>query len=88
MEATLKLVIRKWGGSAAIRLPALLLTRLDVTPGDKLSIDMQADSLALRPASKRYALADLMVQCDLNAAPPADIKRWEALDSFDTERRS
>jgi antitoxin ChpS len=79
----MKLVIQKWGSSAAIRLPALLLERLGVTLGDKLSVDMQADGMVLRPASKRYVLADLMAQCDLKAAPLADIKSWGAVSGVD-----
>ncbi|WP_036175489.1 AbrB/MazE/SpoVT family DNA-binding domain-containing protein [Massilia sp. 9096] len=73
----MELSIQKWGNSAAVRLPALLLNQLGVTLGDKLSADMQADGLVLRPARKSYALADLMAQCDLKAAPPADIEGWE-----------
>ena len=73
----MELSIQKWGNSAAVRLPAPLLSQLGVALGDKLSADMQADSLVLRPARKHYALADLMAQCDLKAAPPADIKDWD-----------
>jgi antitoxin ChpS len=73
----MELSIQKWGNSAAVRLPAVLLNQLGVTLGDKLSADMEAAGLVLRPARKSYALADLMAQCDLKAAPPADVKDWE-----------
>jgi antitoxin ChpS len=73
----MELSIQKWGNSAAVRLPALLLNQLGVTLGDKLSADMEATGLVLRPARKSYALADLMAQCDLKAAPPADMHDWE-----------
>lgn len=73
----MELSIEKWGDSAAIRLPALLLNHLGVTFGDKLGVDLQADALVLRPARQRYSLADLMAQCDPGAASPAGIADWE-----------
>jgi antitoxin ChpS len=72
----MKLSIQKWGNSAAVRLPAPLLSQLGVALGDKLSADIKDGGLVLRPARKSYALADLMAQCNLKAAPPADIKDW------------
>jgi antitoxin ChpS len=75
----MELPIQKWGNSAAVRLPATLLTQLGVTLGDKLSAKMQQDALVLRPARKSYELADLIAQCDLNAAPPADLAAWGEL---------
>jgi antitoxin ChpS len=73
----MELSIQKWGNSAAVRLPASLLSQLGVALGDKLSAHMQPEGLVLRPARKSYALADLMAQCDLKAAPPADAANWE-----------
>jgi len=73
----MELAIQKWGNSAAVRLPSALLSQLGVALGDKLSADMGADGLVLRPARKSYALAELMAQCDLKAAPPADVADWE-----------
>lgn len=73
----MELPIQKWGNSAAVRLPSTLLSQLGVALGDKLSAEMQPEGLVLRPARKSYALADLMAQCDLKAAPPADVADWE-----------
>lgn len=73
----MELAIQKWGNSAAVRLPSTLLSQLGVALGDKLSADMQAEGLVLRPARKSYSLAELMAQCDLKAAPPADVAAWE-----------
>lgn len=74
----MELSIQKWGNSAAVRLPSALLSQLGVAPGDKLSAEMQAEGLVLRPARKNYSLADLMAQCDLKAPPPADTGDWES----------
>jgi antitoxin ChpS len=73
----MELAIQKWGNSAAVRLPSTLLSQLGVALGDKLSADMQPEGLVLRAARKTYSLADLMAQCDLKAAPPADMAGWE-----------
>ena len=73
----MELSIQKWGNSAAVRLPAAVLSQLGVELGDKLSADLQPDGLMLRPARKSYALADLMAQCDLKAAPPSETQNWE-----------
>ena len=73
----MELSIQKWGNSAAVRLPSTLLSQLGVALGDKLSAEMQPEGLVLRPARKAYSLADLMAQCDLKAAPPADAAGWE-----------
>jgi len=73
----MELSIQKWGNSAAVRLPSTLLSQLGVALGDRLSAEMQPEGLVLRPARKSYSLADLMAQCDLKAAPPADVTVWE-----------
>ena len=72
----MELSIQKWGNSAAVRLPSTLLSQLGVALGDRLSAEMQPEGLVLRPARKSYSLADLMAQCDLKAAPPADVAVW------------
>jgi antitoxin ChpS len=73
----MELAIQKWGNSAAVRLPSTLLSQLGVALGDKLSADMQPEGLVLRAARKSYSLADLMAQCDLEAAPPVEAVSWE-----------
>jgi antitoxin ChpS len=74
----MELSIQKWGNSAAVRLPATLLSQLGVALGDKLNAEMHPEGLVLRPARKTYSLSDLMAQCDLKAAPPVDVADWES----------
>ena len=74
----MELSIQKWGNSAAVRLPSTLLSQLGVALGDRLNAEIQPEGLVLRPARKSYSLADLMAQCDLKAAPPADVANWES----------
>ena len=74
----MELSIQKWGNSAAVRLPTTLLSQLGVVLGDKLEADMRPEGLMLRPARKSYSLEELMAQCDLNAAPPAEVADWDS----------
>lgn len=72
----MELSIQKWGNSAAVRLPSALLDQLKVALGDKLSVDVRPEGVMLKPAKHKYALADLVAQCDPNAAMPADLAVW------------
>lgn len=72
----MELSVQKWGDSAAVRLPAELLGILKVSPGDKLSVNVQSDGVLLKAAKPVYALADLVAQCDLGAPEPADLATW------------
>lgn len=75
----MELSVQKWGNSAAVRLPAELLGMLRVTLGDKLSVSVQPDGVLLKAARPSYCLADLVAQCDLSAAEPADMAAWSHL---------
>ena len=75
----MELSIQKWGNSAAVRLPTALLDQLNVVLGDKLTIDIRPEGVMLLPKRPRYVLADLIAQCDLNAAPPADMAAWNEM---------
>ena len=77
----MKLRIRKWENSAAIRLPAKLLKQIDVAIGDAVEVDPQA----LRVARPKYKLVDLLAQCNKNAPPPSDLISWEIINKVGTE---
>jgi len=83
----MELSIQKWGNSAAVRLPSTLLARLGVDVGDKLRADMTPDGLVLRVVRKRYALADLMAQCDLTTPSPVDMAQWDSARAAGNEER-
>jgi antitoxin ChpS len=77
----MKLNIQKWGNSAAIRLPATMLTQIGATIGDAIEVDPQA----FRVAKPKYKLADLLAQCNKNAQPPADMATWESTSPIGAE---
>ena len=70
----MKLNIQKWGNSAAIRLPAAMLTQIGATIGDAVEVD----PTAFRVAKPKYKLADILAQCNKSAPPPADMAAWES----------
>ncbi len=75
----MELSIQKWGNSAAVRLPTELLGLLKVSLGDRLSVNVQPDGVLLKAARPVYSLADLLAQCDLTAAEPADMSAWSSM---------
>ena len=75
----MELSIQKWGNSAAVRLPTELLGLLKVTLGDKLSVNVLPEGVLLKAARPSYSLADLVAQCDLSAAEPADMAAWSQI---------
>ena len=69
----MKLKIQKWGNSAAIRLPAVMLTQIGAAIGDSIEVDLEACKLA----KSKYKLSELMAQCSKDAATPADMVSWD-----------
>lgn len=76
----MKLTVQKWGNSAAIRLPAQLISQLNISLGDQLTINIHPEGALLKPARKTYTLSELVAQCDRNAPPPADMAVWNQED--------
>ncbi|WP_297575925.1 AbrB/MazE/SpoVT family DNA-binding domain-containing protein [uncultured Deefgea sp.] len=60
----MRLSIQKWGNSASVRLPALLLEQMGVGIGSELTATITQDGLVLRPKKQRkqYNLADLLAK--------------------------
>jgi antitoxin ChpS len=75
----MELSIQKWGNSAAVRLPTALLDQLKVALGDKLAVDVRPEGIMLKPARHKYALAELVAQCDPKAPMPADLAPWNGV---------
>ena len=71
----MKLSIQKWGNSAAIRLPASMLTQIGASIGDAIELD----PAMVKVAKPKYKLVDLIAQCNKNAPPPADMAAWDAM---------
>jgi antitoxin component of MazEF toxin-antitoxin module len=78
----MKLIIQKWGNSAAIKLPVSMLEHLGAKVGDTIEVDAQANTIKLRPAKPRYKLADLLAQMS-DSFPMVD--SWDEMLSVGKE---
>jgi len=72
----MELKIQKWGNSAAVRLPAVLLEQIGASAGSSLNADVRPGGVLLTPARRKYSLDELVAQCDQKAPQPADLAAW------------
>lgn len=77
----MKLKIQKWGNSAAIKLPATMLSQIGASIGDTVEVEPK-DFRMVRP---KYKLEDLVKECDINAPVPTDIAEWERMEPIGLE---
>jgi antitoxin MazE len=61
-EVAMQTVVKKWGNSLALRLPQSLAAGLRLEDGSTVSLSVEDHALVVRPARKRYRLADLLAQ--------------------------
>jgi antitoxin MazE len=52
--------IQMWGNSLALRIPQAVARQLQVGNGDDVELSVEADGLRIRPARRRYRLAQLV----------------------------
>lgn len=73
-----EIVLRKFGNSTGAAFPASALKDLGLKAGQTMTMDTTSDGRIILTPKRKYKLADLIAQCDLKAAPPADLAEWEA----------
>lgn len=73
MEVTL----RKMGNSTALIVPPPVLKDLGISVGQRMSLETTPDGKIVLSPKHKYLLADMIAQCDLKAAPPADLALWD-----------
>jgi antitoxin MazE len=52
--------IQKWGNSLALRIPKSVAQQIKVAEGDGVELEVAENGLLVRPARRRYRLADLV----------------------------
>lgn len=77
----MKLIIQKWGNSAAIILPDSILEQIGAKVGD--SVEIEPESLKL--IKPKYKLSDLIALCNKDAPYSQDAKLWNDAKSIGTE---
>jgi antitoxin ChpS len=72
--ATAKL--RKVGGSLMVAIPPQLAEELRVSAQSSVDISVEDGALVLRPARRRYGLADLLAQCEPGELISDEDREW------------
>jgi antitoxin MazE len=54
--------VAKWGNSLALRLPRHIAESVRLVEGQTVELEIQDDALIVRPARKRFKLAELLAQ--------------------------
>jgi antitoxin ChpS len=73
----MEVILRKYGNSTVLALPPAVLKDLGLKAGQSMTLDSTPDGRITLAPKRRYTLADLLAQCDLKVAPPADLALWE-----------
>ena len=72
--------LRKIGGSVGLSLPAQLVKSLSFKVGEKVEVLERDGEIVVKaclpPKRKRYALAELLAQCDFSQAPGKEEREW------------
>lgn len=74
----MEIVLRKYGNSTVAVLPPSVLKDLGLSAGQAMTLDTTDDGTIVLARKRKYRLADLIAQCDLGAAPPADFGLWDS----------
>lgn len=69
--------LRAVGGSVVMAIPKPLLALLNLQAGAEVDVTAEDGRLVIQPQpKKRYALADLLVQCDATQPLTDDEQTW------------
>lgn len=72
----MRITIKKWGNSAGMVIPGVVMKELGLTPGQSMEVMVKDKQLVLTPVSKRYSLEELLAQCDMNAPVIREEEIW------------
>lgn len=73
----MEVVLKKMGNSTALVMPPPVLKDLGIGVGHHLSMDTTADGKIVLTPKRKFVLADMIAQCDVTSAPPADLALWD-----------
>lgn len=70
-------ILRKVGGSVMVAIPPALLDVANLTAGGQVALCVEDGKLVIVPQSKpKYSLAELLAQCDPDAATSEEDQDW------------
>jgi antitoxin ChpS len=73
----MEVILKKMGNSTALVMPPGVLKDLGLHVGHALRLETTQDGKVVLTPKTKHRLADLLAQCDLKAAPPADLAFWD-----------
>ncbi len=73
----MEVALKKMGNSTAVVIPPPVLKDLGIGAGQRLTLNTTADGKIVLTPKRKYILADMLAQCDLNAPPPLDLALWD-----------
>lgn len=69
--------LRKVGGSTMLAVPPALLEMLNLKPGAKVAVTVDAGRLVVAPQARpRYTLQELLAQCRSSARRTTEDRAW------------
>ena len=74
----MEIILRKYGNSTVAVLPPAVLKDLGLAAGQPMTLSTTEDGSVILVRKTKYALADLIAQCDRKAAPPSDMVVWDS----------
>ncbi len=81
----MEVVLKKMGNSTALIVPPPVLKDLGIGVGQLMSLDTTPDGKIVLSPKRKYTLAGMIAQCDLKAAPPADLAQWDLVHPVGNE---
>jgi antitoxin ChpS len=74
----MEVVLRKYGNSTVAVLPPAVLKDLGIKAGQSMILKTTDERTITLSPKRRFALADMLAQCNPKAPPPADMALWDA----------
>jgi antitoxin ChpS len=72
----MRITIKKWGNSAGMVIPGVVMKELGLKPGQSMEAQMVDKKLVLTPVTKKYSLEELLAQCDMSAPELSEQDVW------------
>ncbi|HDS9359422.1 TPA: AbrB/MazE/SpoVT family DNA-binding domain-containing protein [Enterobacter chengduensis] len=72
----MRITIKKWGNSAGMVIPGVVMKALGLKPGQSMEAHVTNNQLVLTPVTKQYSLEELLAQCDMSAPEISEQEVW------------
>ncbi len=72
----MRIIIKKWGNSAGMVIPGVVMKELGLQPGQSMEASVKNNQLVLTPIARRYTLDELLAQCDPDAPTITEDEIW------------